>query len=295
MPVQVSIFLGLSALYVLLGWGIYLVYRVGQLYNMPIFFMGLGAYFTAIALRDWGWSFWPTLFVAVAMGGVIAFLLALALARTSPFAMAIASIAPIIIFSSVVVNSEFLGGAGGLFGIPRMQHILPIILTATSLVGFFIYRLDHSRLGRAMEVVFVDPNVAATQGATRYKLSIFLQTAAGVIGALAGVFFTSFMGSITPDAFSFLLLLNIYCFLFVGGHTTMWGVVIFTPILWGLLLALPGEIASWTKIIYGVLLVTIMILRPEGVITKQMLRSIRLNSQALLGRIRSPRKSGASQ
>jgi len=170
--------------------------------------------------------------------------------------------------------------------VPPVAHLMPIALTATALVGFFIYRLDHSRLGRAMEVIFVDPNVAVTQGATRYKTSIFLQTAAGAIGALAGAIFAPLIGSVAPANFGFPLLLEVYCFLFIGGYTTMWGIVVFAPLLWGLRLVLPGTIAAWTLIIYGALLTTIVVLRPEGIITKQVLRSIRLNSQALLGRIK---------
>jgi branched-chain amino acid transport system permease protein len=295
LPAEIYLFLETTALYILLGWAIYLVYRIGQLYNMPIFTMGLGAYFAAFALRDWGWSYGLILLIAVAMGGVVAFLLSLALARASAFGMAIASIAPIIIFQAVVRNVAFLGGARGIYPLPTVAHLMPITLTATALIGFLICRLDHSRLGRAMEVVFVDPDVAATQGVTGYRLSVFLQTAAGAIGALAGAIYAPLMASIAPANFGFPLLLEIYCFLFVGGYTNMWGVVVFTPPLWGLRLVLPGDIATWTRIIYGVLLVTMVVLRPEGVITKQTLRSVRLSSQALLGRIRSLRQSGTSQ
>jgi len=292
LPVQAYLFLEHSALYVLLGWGIYLVFRMGEMYFAPIFTMGLGAYFTALALRDWGWSYAPTLLVAVVLGGAIAFLIALALARASAFALTIASLAPIVILQSVVRSMGFLGASRGLQAIPSVGYLMPITLTATSLVGFFIYRLDHSRLGRAMEVISVNPDLAAAQGANRYKISIFLQTAAGAIGALAGAIYAPLMRSIVPVDFGFPLLLNIICFLFVGGHTTMWGVVVFTPLLWGLRLVLPGEIVSWTMIIYGALLVIIILLRPEGVITKQTLRSLRVNSQALLGRIRRLRKLG---
>lgn len=293
MPVQVSLFLGLSAIYVLLGWGIYLVFRMGEMYFAPVFTMGLGAYFTALALRDWGWSYGPSLLVAVALGGAIAFLIALALGRASGFALTIASLAPIVILQKVVRNVAFFGGARGIYPIPRVDHLMPIALTATALIGFFIYRLDHSRLGRAVEVISVNPDLAAAQGANRYKISIFLQTAAGAIGALAGAIYAPLMASISPPDFGFPLLLNIMCFLFVGGCTNMWGVVVFTPLLWGLRLVLPSEIVRWTMIIYGTLLIAVVLLRPEGVITKQALRSIRVGGQALLRQTRGLRQSGS--
>jgi len=283
---EVYLFIELSAIFILVGWGIYLVFRLGQLYNMPVFSMSLGAYFTGVALREFGWPFGLTIFVAVAIGALVSFVVALALARASPFAMAIASMAPIIILQSVVRNVDYLGGLRGFVGIPSVDYLMPLTFTAMLLVGLFIYRLDHSRIGRAIETVLVDADVAASQGINKYRLSIFLQTAAGAMGALAGAIYAPLMGSLTPSDAGFPLLLTIYSFLFIGGPTTMWGVVVFTPLLWGLRLILPGNIASWLMIIYGSLLVIIVLLRPDGVITKQMLRSIRVNSQVLLERVR---------
>ena len=59
-----------------------------------------------------------------------------------------------------------------------------------------------------------------------------------------------------------------------------WGLVIFTPVLWALRVFLPLETASWTMIIYGIILIVTMILRPEGVITKQALRTMGIKWQA---------------
>jgi branched-chain amino acid transport system permease protein len=283
LPVEAYLFIETIAIYIILGWAIYLVYRIGDLYVIPIFTMGFAAYFTAIALRDWGWSYGPTLLAAIAMGGGIGFLIGLPLARASGFALAIASMAPMIIFQSVVRSLGFLGGSRGLQAIPRVSHLMPITLAAVSIVGFFIYRLDHSRVGRAMEVISVSDNAAATQGVSRYKMSLFLQTTASALGALAGALYAPLVRSVVPVDYGFPLLLNIVSFFFVGGYTTMWGVVTFTPLLWGLRLILPSEIVSWTLIIYGALLVIVILLRPEGVVTKQILRSIRLSRQALFG------------
>ena len=188
----------------------------------------------------------------------------------------------IYIAQTVIRNLPFLGGAYGYLGIPRIGYLMPVTWGILIAFGIFIYRLDHSRLGRAMEMVFVDPDVAATLGVNRYWLSVSLQSLAGAMGALAGVFFAFTTGAIQPPNFGFSLLLRVICFLFVGGSTTMWGVPIFTSILWAVTVFLPVQIAEWRNIIYGVLLIVVLLLRPDGVIDKVLIRAIATKSRLWL-------------
>lgn len=275
MSLAVTSFLEFVAIFILLTWGIYLVYRVGQLNNGVVFTMSIGAYFSAYVARDLGWPFGLALIGAVAVGALCAFLPALRFARMRAFTMAIATIALIFIGQAVISNLSFLGGIYGFYKIPKVENLLPMAYAAVVIIGFFIYRLEHSRLGRATEVVFTDLDVAASFGIDVYKLRIILQTVAGAISALAGVFYAFSMGTLQVKTFGFSFLLYLYCFLFVGGSTTMWGAVALTPILWSITVFLPGAIAEWKDIIYGTLLIAMLILRPNGLINKEVIRSIR--------------------
>jgi branched-chain amino acid transport system permease protein len=281
------------AIYYILTWSIYLNYRQGHLYVGAFFTMGLAAYLTTFAIRDWGWPFELAVLTSVALGAGIAILLALRLGKASSFANMLGSLAPLLVFQVVVRNLEFLGGAMGLFAIPKVGYLLPFTLGAAALIGLAVYRWDHSHLGRAQDVLSDAPEVAATQGTTAYKFAVALETVAGAMGGLVGAIYAPFVGSISPHGFNFGLIINSATFLFVGGHTTMWGLVVFTPILWGLRIFLPSQAASWTLIIYGTLLAAVILLRPEGVITRQVLRSIRVNSQALVERLRTVRANRA--
>jgi len=284
-----------SAIYVLVGWGIYLNYRNGQICFTPYIAMMIGAYFSALALRDLSWPFGLALLGAIAMGAVFAFVSGLLLARLGALPMSLVTLALIFVIQTIIRNLDFLGGVPGLFYIPSVTHLMPIALTATALVGFFIYRFDHSRLSRAMEVVFVDRDVAATLGINLYWTSVSLQVMGGAIGGLTGAIYATLSGHIYAESFSFSTLVLIICFIFVGGYSTMWGLVVFAPMLYGLLLIFPSSVAAWGNVIFGALLILILILRPEGVITKQTLRSLRANSQALLGKVRSLRQLGTKQ
>lgn len=290
MPIFWEYFLEYCAIWILMGWGIYLVYRGGQIFNAAPFCMGVGAYFGAYFVRDLGWPYGLALIVAAGLGALAAFLPALVLGRAPAFTVAICTLALVIIFQQVVRNLEFLGGAWGLFNIPWMTGLLPITWAVVVIVGFFIYRLDHSRIGRAMEVIFVDPEAADTLGINIYRLRIFLMTIAGAISAVAGVFYASLLGTIYPMFFGFPMLLLLYSFVFIGGYTTMWGLVCLTPGLWALSVAPPAGIIAWRNIIYGSLLVAIIILRPEGLIDKNVVRAVSNKSREWLGQLRGLRK-----
>jgi branched-chain amino acid transport system permease protein len=287
MAFNVYYFFQLIAIFIMLGWAVYVNYRNGQLNMAPIYTMAVGAYFSAYAVNEWGWPFGLALVVATAVGAGAGFVPALGLGRAPAFATAIATMGLIYIAQTVIRNLRFLGGAAGYIGIPRIGYLMPVTWGIVIAFGFFIYRLDHSRLGRAMEMVYVDPDVAATLGVNRYWLSVSLHSLAGAMGALAGVFFAFTTGAIQPPNFGFSLLLRIICFVFVGGSTTMWGVPIFTTILWAVTVFLPTEVAEWRNIIYSVLLIVVLLLRPDGVIDKVVTRAIANKSRIWLGQLRA--------
>jgi branched-chain amino acid transport system permease protein len=54
----------------------------------------------------------------------------------------------------------------------------------------------------------------------------------------------------------------------------MWGAFFAAPVLWGLPLLLPPEVASWRVVIYGVLLVAVLVIKPEGIITKRLVYKV---------------------
>jgi len=275
MSLQVTLFIEFVGIFILLGWGIQSVYRVGQFNNAPIFLMGVGAYFTAWALRDLGWSFILVFPLAVALGTGIAFVFALPLGRASGFTMAIATVAPIVIFQGVVKNQDFLGGVSGLSGIPRVGYLLPLTIGTLLGAGMILYRIERSYVGRAMSLVFAEPAVADSVGVDRRALSVSLQTLAGAFGAAAGAIYAPLIQSITVANFGFTLLILIYAFVFIGGYQTMWGVVIATPILWGIRLVLPRPMTNLTILLYGIVLVAVLVWRPEGVVQRRTVETLR--------------------
>lgn len=290
MPLYVIRFLEFVAMFTLLGWSVYLPYRSGQIYYGGIVTMMMGSYASAYLVRDLGLPFGLALLAAIGIGAAVAYLIGRGIARLGIFTTIIATIALIFITQTVIRNLEFLGGVHGFFYIPGVPYLGAVAWTAVVIIGFFIYRLDHSRIGRALEVTSISEDLSSSLGVDIYRLRVFLQTFAGIMGAIAGVIYAFAVSVVTVTVFSFSLVLFAICFVFVGGRTNMWGTLVFAPILWSISIFLPPAIASWKNIIYGGLLVLILILRPEGVIDRQLLQAVSLKSQAWLKRLKPVRK-----
>ena len=264
-------FLGFTAIYILMGWALYLPYRVGQLHFLIVACMAVTAYFGGFAAREWGWPFVLILIGGIFIGAMIAFIFSLAIGKAPCFTVVIVGLTSVFIVKTIIENWRLLGGTVGFFHIPTVNNLLPIIYIFLFVVGFLIYKIDHSRLGRAASVVFVDREVAVTLGVDIKKLGVFFQIMAGAIAGIAGILDAFLVNSLSPEFFTFSMIAYLMCILFVGGYTTMWGVILSAFILQGIPLLFPSEIASWRQVIYGALLVLIILMRPEGLITRKML------------------------
>ncbi len=264
-------FLGFTAIYILMGWALYLPYKVGQLHFLIVACMAVTAYFGGFAAREWGWPFVMILIGGIFIGAMISFIFSLAIGKAPCFTVVIVGLTSVFIVKTIIENWRLLGGTVGFFHIPTVNNLLPIIYIFLFVVGFLIYKIDHSRLGRAASVVFVDREVAVTLGVDIKKLGAFFQIMAGAIAGIAGILDAFLVNSLSPEFFTFSMIAYLMCILFVGGYTTMWGVILSAFILQGIPLLFPSEIASWRQVIYGALLVLIILMRPEGLITRKML------------------------
>jgi len=126
-------------------------------------------------------------------------------------------------------------------------------------------RMNHSRIGRAWIAMREDEDVAEMTGinTTLYKLMAFGTGA--FIGGMSGSIFAAWQGSIFPDNFNLFVSVNVLCLIIIGGIGSLPGVVIGSVAL----IALPDilrKISDYRLMMYGLLLVVMMIARPEGFI-----------------------------
>ena len=282
MPLQLYYFLSIVAVNVLMAWALYLPYRVAHLHFITVANMAISGYTAAYLVMTLHVPFGWALVVGLLLGAIIGFLVSLFIGDAPTFAVVIVGFTFIYITRTVIENLKAVGGTMGIFGLPNIggnpqTHRLTIILIlygALLLVGFLIYRFEHSRLGRAASAVFVDKDLASSLGINIKRLGMLLQTFSCTIAGGAGVLYGFIYKSFHLDFFTFALVGVAMTIIFVGGYATMWGSLVLAPILFGIPLLFPSEIQTWRIVIYGALLILVLVLKPEGFITRRFVYSI---------------------
>lgn len=268
-------FLILVIVYILLVWGALIPFRAGLLYNGTVYCMAIGGYVAGFLSKNFDLPFIVCVLAAILVGLILGFIPALGFARTNGIVTAISSMALIFILESVIRNLDFLGGSTGMTGIHKENHLLLWAVILLIIFGVFLYRLNNSRIGRAWEAIQTDPQMAQSLGVNTFWMTVAALTLSSVFSATAGAVYAFNMRVLYPGTFSFTFLLNIMTMLFVGGRYTQWGAIISCPLLWSISVFMPTSIQKLSNYIYAVILILILMLRPEGIVTRRMTNKVK--------------------
>jgi branched-chain amino acid transport system permease protein len=166
---------------------------------------------------------------------------------------------------------------------PWYYTILVMVLIAI----YVNIRLRDSRLGRAWISVREDETAAAAMGINPVTTKLWAYALGAVFGGLAGAFYGSFIASIFPTSFSFNISILVLCMVVLGGMGNIYGVILGAIALQGLNFYLLPKINEWVHalgdafgspllsevdipkynfFLFGIILVLMMLLRPEGII-----------------------------
>jgi branched-chain amino acid transport system permease protein len=166
----------------------------------------------------------------------------------------------------------------------------PWYYTILVLVLITIYinvRLRDSRLGRAWISVREDETAAAAMGINPVTTKLWAYALGAVFGGIAGAFYGAFIANIFPTSFSFNISILILCMVVLGGMGNIYGVILGAIVLQGINFYLLPQANEWIHSIgesvgsqalstvdlprynfflFGIILVVMMLLRPEGII-----------------------------
>lgn len=173
------------------------------------------------------------------------------------------------IIKGIITNTDLIGGARGLSGIPRNTNFswAFIIMVLSVLV---IYNIIHSSPGRAMISVRENEIAAEAMGINTFKYKLLAFIIAAFIAGVAGGLYAHYYTFIQPQSFNFMKSIEILTFVVFGGMGSLSGSVIATFILTALPEAL-RSLQDFKNIIYPIALIVLMIFRPEGLLgTKEI-------------------------
>lgn len=248
----------------LLALSMYAVLSLGQLSLGQAAFMGVGAYTGALLTLKLGVPFPLALAAAAVTPAILALAIALPTLRLTGVYLAISTLGVGEVMRVLYINSETVGGALGLSGIPERANGWYIFgLLAVTVVLFQL--AVRSRIGRAAEAIRVDEDAARTIGinVTAYKIGALLVSSAlaGIAGAL-NAHHSSFIG---PNEYGFDTAVNILSYAILGGVTTPVG-----PVLGAFILtALPEVLRplhDFRMVFNGLIIILVVIFMPQGIL-----------------------------
>ena len=240
-------------------------------------FMAVGAYVSAVLSVKFELPFLLAILGGAAGAGLLGFLIGLPTLRLKGDYLAIATLGLGEIIRICILNIQYVGGASGFMGIPRYTNFAWVFaLTVVTL--FVIKNLINSTHGRACIAIRENEIAAESMGVdtTRYKVMAF--TIGAFFAGVAGALFSHYFYIAHPASFTFMKSFDILTIVVLGGLGSLTGSVTAAVLLTFVSAALAGY-PEWRMVIYSLMLIILMIYRPQGLFGNKEL------SLAMFGRL----------
>jgi branched-chain amino acid transport system permease protein len=284
--------IAIVALFVLLGLGLNITLGLAGLLDLGfVAFYAVGAYTVALLTSTAeygiaGWTFWQAVPFAVLFSMLFAIVLGLPILRIRGDYLAIATLGfgeIIRILAGSDLLKAFLGGPRGIINIPKPLEVPPthplsgpvqiyyIALVCAAIVAFVAWRLRGSRLGRSWMAIREDEDVAEGMGVNLVQTKLLAYMLGGAFAGLAGAISAGLVGSIFASSIQLQLSINVVAIVIVGGMGSIPGVILGALFLIGLP-ELFREFSDYRLLFYGIALMAIMIVRPEGLVPSRITR-----------------------
>lgn len=274
----------LFAIYAILGISLNLVVGyTGLLSITHAAFYGIGAYATAILLTQAGINFFLSVILGIIIACAASFLIGLVLSKFKGDYYALGSFGFNVIVFSIFLNWQ--GLTRGPLGIPGISKpdLFGIDFTSNlsflALAVFFLLLLwllssfiVRSSFGRVLKAIREDEKTIQVFGYNTlyYKLAIFVISAG--MAAIAGSLYASYITFIDPSSFTLMESIFILAIIILGGLANLRGSILgalFLILLPEILrfVGLPMDIAAQMRqVIYGIILILLMLYRPQGLV-----------------------------
>jgi branched-chain amino acid transport system permease protein len=277
-------------LFLLMGLGLNIVVGLAGLLDLGyVAFFAIGAYTVAVLTSTGSLGiaqtpFWVALPIAVGVAALAGLLLGMPVLRMRGDYLAIVTmgfgeIIRILALSDLL--KPYIGGAQGILQIPKPdffgvdliqpQKLYYVVLAGVVLAAFMSTRLRESRLGRRWMAMREDEDVAEAMGINLVKTKLLAFGIGAAFSGLAGAIFATKLGSIFPHSFSLLISINVLSLIIVGGLGSIPGTIVGAIILVGLPEIL-REFAEFRLLMYGLLLIAMMLNRPEGFVPSESIK-----------------------
>ncbi len=261
---------------------------------------------TPINAQFWPWLFWPMLLIGALIAAFWGVVLGAPTLRLRGDYLAIVTLGFGEIVPVFFLNlDKYTNGTNGLVGVfspafPGVQWTtftpIPYYYLILLLIGFCLLaniRLRDSRLGRAWVAIREDEIAAASSGINLVQTKLFAFGAGAFFSGIAGVYYAAKLGGVSPENFSFSDSVIYLAMVVIGGLGSIPGVIVGALAVYAINVLILGQLdvtasdphnvlfplysgiqhyfpdfsfSNIRNLVFGVILVSVMIFRPEGLI-----------------------------
>jgi branched-chain amino acid transport system permease protein len=289
---------GIALIYIIFALSLNLLLGyAGQVSAAHAAFGAVGGFLTGYLMQAHHWN----IVFALALGTAVAFLIGALVALPALNLSVEFLILLTLAMSSVIIGffSTFdqLGGINGLTSLPKSNlfgwkwqnpsdWMLPLVV-AVVVVFAICWRIGESPYGRVLKGIREDDQATRAQGKNvfRFKVTVFAVTSA--MAGFGGGLLSAFFQLSTPGLFGFSISLSIIAMVIFGGMANLPGSVLGAGILSFLdpilsrAIGIRADQAGFVRLIaYGLLLVALVKLRPQGILPE---------GYSIVGRLRGER------
>jgi branched-chain amino acid transport system permease protein len=281
-------------LYVLMGFGLNIAIGLAGLLDLGyVTNYAVGAYITAVLTSTGAlgiasttgldfFNFWIVIPIALLAAMLTGFIFAVPVLKMRGDYLAIATLGFGEIIYTLAVSDWFrpiIGGAQGIREIPNAmffgteiknpEQLYYVVLVACILTLIVSIRLNNSRTGRQWMAIREDEDVAAAMGIDVARAKLLAFTISAATGGVAGAIFVIKVLTVFPNSFTVFVSINVLSLIIVGGMGSNPGIVLGSLVLVGMP-ELLREFSEYRWLMYGVLLIFMMIRRPEGLLPSKI-------------------------
>jgi len=247
----------------LLGYGGLVSFGQAALY-------GIGAYTVMLGWQHWGWSFWTGFVVAPLVGAAAAAAIGVIALRTRQLYFALLTLAfTQLAFTLAHQQFEFTGGDNGVFGevLPawladeRQGYMFTLGVAAISC--FLLWRVVTSPFGLTLRAIRENRDRMEALGVNVYLHQLVAFVISGFFCAVAGVLFVVHTQSAYPQLLEWTKSGEPILMAVIGGMFSFLGPVVGAFVYTLGQQELVQQTESW-KLVLGVILLAIVLLRPDG-------------------------------
>ncbi|EGP07659.1 branched-chain amino acid transport ATP-binding protein [Bradyrhizobiaceae bacterium SG-6C] len=246
----------------------------GQINLAQAAFFGLGAYVVGLGTADYQVNFWICLVGGALLALAAGALLGMSTLKLGGHYLAMVTISFQQIVTLVMINAIWLTrGPDGISKIGRpalfqsQQSFLAFCVAALAVIGYIVWRLPDTRMGRAMRAVRDNELAAGVAGIDIFRTKVAAFALCALLGGIGGGLFAGGFSYVSPDQFSFAESIVFLTMALLGGVASPIGAAIGT----GLLILIPEWLRFLKSIpglylaIYGLFVILIVRFMPDGI------------------------------